>query len=762
MLVYHVMNPRNEGDPRQKTDTDSQFIAQIPDLVRRSIGKADSKTRRAQRELVKGATDSPFYDPTFIAFEHFQRALPQQTSPRDLRETLGFFSNFLITANEDTIKKNGKKLRATPQTITAARRIVQNDAAIQKDKYLRTFIESAINNSYQGALQMSRDLSYPDKKPEDILIVFNSPSATAKEKQERNEEVNRQNYWIRFLRERESNSFDREQIHLIPDRFVEKLKEEPQTSQGRIFTRRASGLSIQDIETIQYPLSSETLDQMTHYLADISSSTLSDVDKRVTQLFLMGYVLFRDNEKYIDYKNRNILSNIAQWQQRFVLDLLYADNPEKEAAIKNILENIAPDAAVMLLSNIQQHAAYPYDHDPEYKEGYVFDTFRYPLSAYAMDAYSLLHPDATQVYSDEVGMEYFANTAIPLLEKRISDWKLKNNVFEEIIPILKNDLEDFSQIHMEALKGHFMSHCGEEFLQKLTQHSGEIEEVTKRVWETSDMHFLPMQQGLNIITFSNESVPDILGLESISLHSTGSLENWRIAVSFKLKDTLIGIMGELDQDGILHLKAPVDREIPGLYTILKHIAILTFHDLTIQEKKNREQKESQNPSSKKPRENDTSNKRNGGSLPRIQKDSDLIRDVYTQTGYTPRRVELHKGLLRGAKQYREMVELYNQVIAEGSPEDVQAASELLSEARKKSYQASEKKQANVPARFSLETVTDPETGKERAIETWFVEHTSPKPTEEELKSPVKIFERYYKNSSALASLDQMKPWFVGQ
>lgn len=78
------------------------------------------------------------------------------------------------------------------------------------------------------------------------------------------------------------------------------------------------------------------------------------------------------------------------------------------------------------------------------------------------------------------------------------------------------------------------------------------------------------------------------------------------------------------------------------------------------------------------------------------------------------------------------------------------------------YKISPEKRLNIPARFSLATIQDPVTGQELYLETWVVEQSNPKPTPEELQSSVRLYERYYRNSSTLAFLDQMKPWFVGQ
>ena len=153
----------------------------------------------------------------------------------------------------------------------------------------------------------------------------------------------------------------------------------------------------------------------------------------------------------------------------------------------------------------------------------------------------------------------------------------------------------------------------------------------------------------------------------------------------------------------------------------------------------------------------------GGSLPRVQTDKELIRAVYNYTGFTPRTVELHKRWLHGHEEYGTAVDLYNEACAMETSELAMAwITKELKESREKSRKASSAKVKSIPTRFELEHVTDPITGEIRYLRTWVIEHSSPRPTDEELKSPSKLYIRYYQKSSALAFLDQMKPWIVGE
>jgi len=204
--------------------------------------------------------------------------------------------------------------------------------------------------------------------------------------------------------------------------------------------------------------------------------------------------------------------------------------------------------------------------------------------------------------------------------------------------------------------------------------------------------------------------------------------------------------------------------------MLNHIAVLTFHDLVVQERKEREvgSREPKSELNGKPEngnkaKGDTPDRTYSRDLPRVQQDRKLVADVYEATNREPRRVELHDRFLPGAREYQAAVDLYQEAVTSHVSEDAMHwAIKELGEARKKAFRISQEKRLNAPAKFQLLAIQDPVTGEVRYLKTWVVEHSNPKPTPEELKSPVKLYERYYKNSSALASLDQMKPWFIGQ
>lgn len=208
--------------------------------------------------------------------------------------------------------------------------------------------------------------------------------------------------------------------------------------------------------------------------------------------------------------------------------------------------------------------------------------------------------------------------------------------------------------------------------------------------------------------------------------------------------------------------------------MLNHIAVLVFRDLTVREKKLKAQGEKAGVSKvgkKKGQENVNGGKPGENrdrtiyrSLPRIQSDRDLISEVSKGGTFTPRPVQLHPAWVRGAKEYFSAIQAYNEAQKRGASEaQLQQIATQLALAREKSYKASKEKLGTWPHRFEQKRVhvLDPVNGDERDLVTWVIFHVSPKPTEEEAKSQITIYERYYSRSSSLASLEQMKPWFVG-
>lgn len=454
----------------------------------------------------------------------------------------------------------------------------------------------------------------------------------------------------------------------------------------------------------------------------------------------------------------------------FAFFLLYGETDLIRRDLQPLLSKLPEGALGACVIN----ASNPFETDPDRENAYAINSSpfaaKHPVMIKAFEDFQSNNPDFNNqvAYLDEIGVNFFNHTLVPLLRKRLGELGLEEKFNGEL-----SKLDDYAKDnayekhHLIVLAQVFEENCGKEFLDKLSSRSKEIQEVTEDVWGNTleKLHFLPMSTGINVVEFSDGSVPNILRLKNIMVFAGGSPQDWRMNVRYNLDNTDFCILGQLDQHGKLTLKAPVEQKIPGLYTLLNHIAVLVFHDLAVQGKSKTAATTPENGHGRSDEDGQpkTDNKSHQRFLPRTQKDSQLVADVYESTHFKPRIVELHTMTLPGAKEYQSAVNLFNEAIAANVSDDqLSWITKELENARKKAHKISKEKKGNIPARFALGKIMDPITNEERFLETWVVEHTSPKPTEEELKSPVKLFERYYKHSSALASLDQMKPWFVGQ
>lgn len=203
--------------------------------------------------------------------------------------------------------------------------------------------------------------------------------------------------------------------------------------------------------------------------------------------------------------------------------------------------------------------------------------------------------------------------------------------------------------------------------------------------------------------------------------------------------------------------------IPGLASLIRLIGILSFKDLS--EAKKTESKKNlirpdKNDRPMDPQEGDIP-KSNPDHLPRIIREKSLIDSVSGNKGFKPRRVNVHKMMLRGASEYMGAVELYKEALkGQATPEEIDWISGQLELSRKSMYKISPGKKESVPELFKLTQLEDPISGETRYLQTWVIEHTSPKPSPEDLKSLSNLFIKYYSNTSYLSFLDQIKPWFI--
>jgi len=779
------------GGNRYNPEAQPNPYSQIPDLVRRSLSARPKDARRAERQLLDMITSDPYFDPTLIAIAEAQTILLTSNDARHISNTKKFLGTVVSQGAGGDTPRNELVFRLNTQIIDTVGRIDKNGRLIQKKNFLKRKLPASYTKIKDAVLGMQPDLQEELKHGTKEIAIIQIPSEKVSPETltKLRQQLEMHNQWEDSVEDISMAETDIIQFNTVGrDNLIDLLKTEPEFSADvgiqKLYSKKYAGISLKDIEEMHYPLSQEEWSQVANYLIAAYTHTHSDRKLQAhAGAIIMLFFNITNSDKNIAYRNENMLANINSWQELFTYFLIFGQNQEVDTQIKTMV--LSTPNHIKLSSLIFACCTNTIIMAPRYEEAKASQILEYhPLFNQALQYYLTYHSeqDASGLLytAAEIGEEYFREVLLPQLKKRLNALGIDDR-FDEEIKRLEQDI--FSEQQLIFIKAVFEKNAGQEFLEKLQIYSQDVQEITKSVWQDAleKIHFLPMQEGENILEFSEESIPNTLGLKSISMTTVGSPQDWKIRAVFQPINIPFAVAAHLTQNGKLDFKAPIEQEMPGLYAMLNHIAVLTFHDLVVQEKKERERRtvvpnqeaktqESQtlsldgNVSDEDMQEDIQSKSSHPRGLPRVQSDRELIRYVYEATGRTPRKVELHKRPLQRIGDYQTAVDLYQEAITTGniSEDEINWIADQLNNARKKVYRISEQKRINVPAQFRLKTIQDPITKEDLYLETWVVEHSNPKPTPEELASHVRIYERYYKNSSALASLDQMKPWFVGQ
>lgn len=753
-------------------------------LVNLAILVRPDKARKASRELTKGIIESGSYNHVFSAIEEVQKILLSSSDPNVLKRGAEFLRSFLFLTGSGIEGGKALELELTPALATIIEKIKQSHEKITTKPFLVSILPRNYVAMIDYAIPFVED-GFSLEAPK-MQMKFNPPLRDGEDRGERDrktkEDFEATRRWSAWMIELKENPHDNK------DKLVDLLKNEPIDpiyKKEPFYKRRYADLTLSDIFQMTFPLSEENYEKVTNYLAAATKDNLDYEFFALTHLFFQPTVFYDVEKKaFLEYRHQDIFKVLNTWNEKFLFDLLYETDPEKLVQIKNIISGI-PHLSRVLPGNLMVWTIAPSQISPVFnRAGTVEEEMRkrHPFLDQAISYRQ--HKTRTNlslpsiISEEEVGEDYLLELALPGLRERLKEFGLLDS-FEEDIKKIEDwcQKNSYEKSQLGIIKKFYEKDAGPEFLDKLAVHSSELKTISDSVWSSimeNGAHFLPMSEGVNTINFSENSVAKILGLDSLRFMKSMDDLNFYVTVGFAFKkdglDT-VNVVGVLDKDGFLRVRVPIDKETPGLYFILRHIAILAFHDLIIQTKKEPEistekvtiDAVSDENGERKTRSKSKSQSK-GISLPREQRDTELIADVYKKTGYKPRRVELHKRLLNGAREYRLAIDLLEESIKDpnASEETREWYRRELNNCRVKLHRTSEEKIKNLPPLFRLASLQDPITGEERYIETWVVEHTSPKPTPEELQSPVKLYERYYRNSSALASLDQLKPWFVGQ
>lgn len=753
------------------TPEDVQLQQHILGLVEPALNGRSDRARRARRDLISSVVGEPYINPSLWVLRQMQDRLLLEKSPQRIKDLVGFINDFSFQVSQNYNGRVVGRVMLDQKTVSDAEAVAQSVQRIEKNRYISPML-SGVYFHLQG-------LAGEVARKSQANVGHFATIITQRGIHDRifNERLDHWDQWEGKADDVFRAAFDRDADNNDGvDGLIDFLKSEPVAQPmraRRYFDAHVGEVSLSQIEKWQYPLNEEQLESMTTYLASISKTEL----KTFTQhLFLLEIYFSASGSVRPPFRHNNLVSNINQWQSHFVSEFILNPQREEDERYKGIITSLGPRARLQFVLALALHTTHPNEHDPDFlpvEHGLGvnhFDYEKYPLSKAGFESFfewQVQNPQETgySYYASEILMRFWQDKVSPSLKGKFE----RLGLLETFEPYLDSVPTDFSENHLSAIGGIFEKNAGREFLDKLDTRAEEIDEVTELV--RADIlkrsHFLPMAKGENLVEFSQGSTPSILGIDAISVVSVGTNEESKALVVFWFKDNTLSLHGILGYDGSLEFKAPFETRTPGLYKMLKHIATLTLHDLTVQQEleqtgKGAVFKRTHQADSSKP--TDVS-RRVYGELPRVQSDTELKQGIYQGREMTPRRVEIHRAYLRYNKEYKAAIDLYNEAVKTGAPQEtIDWIAVQLEDARAMAYKSnvSAGKVENKPSIFDLEQIVDPVTGVSKYLRTWVVEHTSPRPTDEELASPVKLYERYYRGLSSLASLDQMLPWFIGE
>ncbi len=396
-----------------------------------------------------------------------------------------------------------------------------------------------------------------------------------------------------------------------------------------------------------------------------------------------------------------------------------------------------------------------------------------PFDAYAFDEFVQTHSIRRFVGDNIFVSEFYKTHREEIFDNLRARFASTNN-WSYVEKFVSGSLSlDILSMSKDYLLERITENVGENFVDKLNSRIYELSRLNGHIWTDIDQaSYLPHSEAIHIVEFSDGSLPEVMGLGAVSfaVNSEGGLEFY---LSQKDARTMIAI-GKIDETGNASFAFELGEGFEGLEALLKNIVVMSYHDLIMGQKHIKSARPTETTRKSKP---DAPPKEAGArSLPRAQvvyerpsaktgkllvRSDELvgaISDEQESAGFKPRKVDTFRRKLPGAWRYKQIVADLCFPKTEKTQPEIDQMLEDLAKARDKVFKPNPNKVKNLPKRFQLDAVPDPVTGDEIILETWVVEHTSPKLTPEEEASLLVHYQKRYKGGSALNFLDYLKTW----
>ncbi|OGK21070.1 hypothetical protein A2866_01950 [Candidatus Roizmanbacteria bacterium RIFCSPHIGHO2_01_FULL_39_8] len=328
--------------------------------------------------------------------------------------------------------------------------------------------------------------------------------------------------------------------------------------------------------------------------------------------------------------------------------------------------------------------------------------------------------------------------------------------------------EDPRNISKGAVLHSLERHLGKDFMNKLEVISEDIRSISVDVLATLSRQvksYWPNPEDVRPLRFNEKKLPHLLGLKDIR-YMAGETSEEPVEFMITGQDANTSIVGKMD---LVEQKVEFYFDLsdhPSLHTILEHVVIAYFQKSLMVEESVREAK------ARRPlttRHEKTSDKKRVSSIyvPRkryiyantqeaegtpanvidASTASKIIEREMKRKGiFVPRRVVSHSRGLLHSKEYIRLIHRYNRANTDEEREIIKGQ---IVEARQKM----EKPPNKAGVGEYLRTIRDPVVGDDVCYERWISTYNSPRPTDEELRSPQLMYEKYYRDRGPLTDFE---------
>lgn len=334
----------------------------------------------------------------------------------------------------------------------------------------------------------------------------------------------------------------------------------------------------------------------------------------------------------------------------------------------------------------------------------------------------------------------------------------------------------FEKIHSSMVLREMQARLGEGFMQRLEARVGELEDISadmlNHVYQDGEFAYQPHTAAEHIIEFDGNTLPEIIGMNQISFmtREDGGTE-FAIDLESSYNTSIIGSIEPTEGQPNVVLSINFEGEHARFQSLISHIVIANYCDLVKRERMQASARSMQNTSEQSNSITNGTNLEPQGrtrTIPRRTSMREVQREIIERSNMpVPRLVDSYTRGVPYSIAYRQAIEQYNARFAGASEIEQEQLSRAVEAARAQLILPSRAKLQNIqnlPTRFQQEMapIRDPVSGELVHTKTWVIEHISPRPTDDTLSSPTRLYREFYqsRNPTQTQFLDYISSWII--